>query len=126
MDGELSADMEGEAHELARAKRAEAERGLLASIVDNSDDAIIGKTLQGVVTSWNKAAEDMFVYSAEEMIGQPLAILFPPELSAEEEVLARLGRGERIEHYETTRLRKDRSRIEVSLSVSPVRHGGGR
>src|ERR1700722_16943393 len=98
------------------------ERELLASIVESSQDAVIGKTLEGVVTSWNKAAEEIFGYPASEIIGQPIVILFPPELADEEPmILERLRRGERVEHYETVRLTKDGRRNDVSLTVSPIR-----
>ena len=80
----------------------------LAAIVTSADDAILSKTLNGVITSWNPGAERMFGYSAEEMIGQPILRLIPSELQAEEaEILMRLRAGERIEHYETVRQRKD-------------------
>jgi PAS domain S-box-containing protein len=75
----------------------------LAAIVDSSDDAIIGKDLRGIVTSWNRAAETMFGYRADDMIGQPIAVLFPPDRIEEEKlILARIRRGERVEHFETT------------------------
>jgi two-component system sensor kinase FixL len=115
------------ARTLRVARGTQGDRSLLGSIVSSSDDAIIGKTLQGVVTSWNKGAEDMFGYSAGEMIGGSLERIFPPGLFAEEpRILAQLSRGERIQHYETTRLRKDGSAIQVSISVSPVRDEAGR
>jgi two-component system sensor kinase FixL len=108
-------------------ERAQGDRSLLASIVDGSDDAIVGKTLEGVVTTWNKGAERMFGYSADEMIGQTLERLFPPELFAEEAtILASIARGERIQHYETTRRRKNGSELQVSISISPVRDEAGR
>ncbi len=104
-------------------ERKEAERALanLAAIVTSSDDAIVGKNLDGIVTSWNKAAERLFGYRADEMIGQSVLRLIPPERHDEEPgILARLRRGQAIEHYETIRCRKDGSRLHVSLSVSPV------
>jgi two-component system sensor kinase FixL len=110
---------------LSRERRAEAP--MLAAIVNGSDDAIIGKTLDGVVTSWNRGAEQIFGYTADEMIGQTLERLFPPELYAEEpDILARLSRGERIDHYETRRRHKNGSEIAVSITVSPVRDESGR
>ena len=99
----------------------------LAAIVESSQDAIVGKTLDGVVTSWNQAAERMFGYTAEEMIGQSVLKLIPLERRPEEHmILTRVRRGERIESYETERLRKDGSRVELSLTISPVRDAGGR
>jgi two-component system sensor kinase FixL len=105
---------------------ARAERELLASIVESSQDAVIGKSLDGVVTSWNKAAEEIFGYSANEIIGQAILVLFPPELADEEPmILERLRCGERVKHYETVRLAKDGRRIDVSLTVSPIRDASG-
>jgi two-component system sensor kinase FixL len=99
----------------------------LASIVESSEDAIVGKTLDGVVTSWNGAAARIFGYAPDEMIGRPISILFPPELESEEaDILARLRGGERIRHYVTERLHKDGHRISVSLSVAPILDGAGR
>jgi two-component system sensor kinase FixL len=102
------------------------DREFLANIVESSQDAVIGKTLDGVVTSWNRAAEGMFGYAAAEMIGHSILILFPPELQHEEaQILAQIRAGERVEHYETVRLRKDGQQVEVSLTVSPVRNAAG-
>lgn len=99
----------------------------LAAIVDSSDDAIIGKTLDSVIRSWNAGAERLFGYTAEEAIGQSILMLLPPELSHEEaEIIARLWRGERVDHYPTVRVRKDGRRLEISLSVSPIRDRTGR
>jgi PAS domain S-box-containing protein len=93
----------------------------LAAIVESAADAIIGKTLDGIVTSWNKAAETLFGYTASEMIGRPITILIPPENPDEEpRIMDRIRRGERIEHYETRRVRKDGSTVEVALTVSPI------
>jgi PAS domain S-box-containing protein len=98
----------------------------LASIVESSDDAIISKDLDGTVTSWNAGASRIFGYDAEEMIGQPITRIIPPELHKEEErILARLKQGERIEHYETERARKDGTRLDVSLTISPLRDKQG-
>ena len=115
------------AFESPDAARVESERELLASIVESADDAIVSKTLEGRITSWNIGAERLFGYTAAEAIGQSITLIVPPELQAEEQqILARLRRGERIEQYETVRLRKDGSRVEVSLRLSPTRdpHGG--
>jgi PAS domain S-box-containing protein len=98
----------------------------LAGIVDSSDDAIIGKSLDSVIRSWNKAAERMFGYTADEAIGQSIRMLIPDELQDQEDmILARLRRGERIEHFETVRKRKDGTLVDVSLSVSPIRNRAG-
>ncbi|HUP29884.1 MAG TPA: PAS domain S-box protein, partial [Usitatibacter sp.] len=99
---------------------------LLAAIVSSSDDAIISKTLEGIVTSWNPAAERIFGYSAEEMIGQSILRLIPTELRSEETlIIGKVSAGERLEHFETTRLRKDGRRVHVSLTVSPVKNASG-
>jgi PAS domain S-box-containing protein len=102
-------------------------KALLALIVDSSDDAIITKDLEGVITSWNAAAGRLFGYSAEEAIGRPVTLIIPDDrLGEEAEILGRLRRGIRVEHYETVRLRKDGGLIDVSLTVSPVRDAAGR
>jgi PAS domain S-box-containing protein len=98
----------------------------LSAIVESSDDAIISKTLDGIITSWNAGARAIFGYSADEVIGQSILIVVPPERHEEEaNILRRLRNGERINHFETERLRKDGSRVEISLSVSPVRDASG-
>jgi PAS domain S-box-containing protein len=99
---------------------------ILKSLVENSDDAIITKNLDGIISSWNKSAERIFGYAAEEVIGKPVTILIPLERQDEEPgILVRLRRGERIDHYETVRQRKDGSLVDISLTVSPVKdvHG---
>ena len=94
----------------------------LAAIVESSDDAIIGKTLDGTIRSWNAGAARIFGYASGEIIGRSVLTLIPPDLHYEEPAIAaRLARGDRIDHYETVRLRKDGSQIDVSLSVSPIR-----
>jgi PAS domain S-box-containing protein len=98
----------------------------LASIVEFSDDAIISKNLDSIILTWNKGAERLFGYSAEEVIGKPVTILMPPERLVEEgAILERIRSGERIEHYETVRRRKDGSLVDISLSVSPVKNTQG-
>lgn len=110
---------------LADSFHEESER--LAAIVDSSEDAIIGKTLDGMVTSWNKAAERMFGYTAEEIIGHPIMTLAPPGMAQDMlNILSRIRRGERVEHYETKRRRKDGQIIDVALTVSPIRDTTGR
>jgi PAS domain S-box-containing protein len=101
-------------------------RAHLAAIVASSEDAIVSKTLNGIVTSWNSAAQRLFGFDAEDMIGQPILRIIPEDLHHEEtEILAKLRRGERIERYETTRLHKEGHRLEISLTVSPVRDTTG-
>jgi len=98
----------------------------LAAIVESSDDAIIGKTLDGIITSWNPGAEKIFGYSAPEAIGRPMQMLFPPERAGEEtDLLARVARGEKIEHFETVRIAKGGARIDVAVTISPIRDGHG-
>jgi len=99
----------------------------LAAIVESSDDAIVSKTLQGVNTSWNRTAERMFGFPAEEAIGQSIRIIIPPERwSEEDEVLRQIAAGHSVEHFETERRRKDGSPIQISLTVSPIRNTTGR
>lgn len=110
-------------------ERTEAEnrRRHLAAIVESSHDAIISKDLSGKILSWNPAAQQLFGYSAEEAIGQNILMLFPPDKVGEEaEILRGISSGEKFEHYETTRLRKDGTRVDVSLTVSPVNDASGR
>src|SRR3954467_13395910 len=98
----------------------------LAAIVESSDDAIVGKDLNGVVTNWNKAAERIFGYTAAEMIGRSITHTIPPELQGDEPIiLSKIRAGQRIEHFETERVRKDGRRIHVSLTVSPIRAENG-
>ena len=98
----------------------------LSAIIESADDAIISKTLDGIITSWNKGAERIFGYSADEVIGKPVTILIPHEYQDEEPaILARLRAGDRIEHYETVRVRKDGRPIYISLTVSPIKGPNG-
>ena len=118
------------AHQLAFAlerRRSEGVTQRLATLVESSDDAIISKNIEGIIQTWNRGAERIFGYSADEVIGKPVTILMPPERFDEEPgILARLRRGERLDHYETVRRRKDGTRLDVSLTVSPVRDHTGR
>lgn len=105
----------------------EARTALLASIVDSSDDAIIAKTPDGIITSWNRGAERIYGYSAEEMIGKPVTVLIPPDRPDDMQgMLARVRSGERVGHYETVKLRKDGRLIDISLTVSPIFDSDGR
>ncbi|MHB8883776.1 MAG: PAS domain S-box protein [Methylovirgula sp.] len=113
--------------DLTERQEAEAAAQRLAAIVESSDDAILAKNLDGIIMSWNEGAERLFGYSAEEAIGQPVTLLIPPERHDEEpDILGRLRRGERIEHYDTIRQRKDGTLIEISLTVSPIRNAAGK
>jgi PAS domain S-box-containing protein len=99
----------------------------LAEIVDSSDDAIIGKTLDGAIISWNRGAERMYGYVADEVVGQQISILIPPDRPDElPKIMERLRRGERVDHYRTVRVRKDGARLSVSVTISPVHDGEGR
>ena len=113
--------------DITERKRAEGATGLLAAIVDSSDDAIISKTLGGVITSWNTSAEWLFGYTADEAIGQHITLIVPPDrLDEEATILERLQRGERIEHFETVRVRKNGTLLDISLTISPVKDASGR
>ena len=113
--------------DITERKRSEELERLLVSIVESSDDAIISKDLNGIITSWNKGAEQLFNYAAEEVIGKHITLLFPPNrLEEEKTIIERIRSGERIEHYETVRRRKDGSLIEISLTVSPVKNAQGK
>ena len=116
----------GAAEDVTERRKAEEARHRLAAIVESSDDAIVSKDLNGIVTSWNAAAERMFGYTAEEIIGHSITTIIPPELHNDEQaILATIGRGDRITHFETERLKKNGERIEVSLTISPVRDETG-
>jgi PAS domain S-box-containing protein len=108
--------------DLSERYEADAVSAKLAAIVASSDDAIIGKTLEGEITSWNAGAKRIFGYEASEMIGQQIIRIIPNELHSEErQILGRLKRGEHVDHYETVRIAKDGRRIDISLTVSPLR-----
>jgi PAS domain S-box-containing protein len=107
-------------------KSAEEARRRLAAIVESSDDAIISKDLNGIVTSWNRQAERLFGYTEEEMIGRPILTIIPPELHRDEDmILSKIRSGQKIDHFETVRVSKFGERIDVSLSISPVRDEQG-
>jgi PAS domain S-box-containing protein len=113
--------------ELGAQQREHVAQARLAAVVESSDDAIVAKDLNGVVTDWNAAAERMFGYSPEEMIGRSILTIIPPELQHEEPaVLRRIAEGERVEHFETQRLHKSGKRLEVALTMSPIRDLAGR
>jgi len=113
--------------DLTHRKQLEEDAQRLASIVQSSDDAIVGKDLNSIINSWNRGAERLFGYAAEEVIGKPITILFPADLADEEPaILERLRRGERIDHHETVRQRKDGSLVDISLTVSPILSADGR
>jgi PAS domain S-box-containing protein len=108
-------------------KRAEETLARQAAIIESSDDAIISKTLNGMIMSWNRGAEKIFGYTAKEAVGQPVLMLFPPERVKEEsDILARIARGESVDHYETVRMCKDGKRIDVSVTISPIKDSQGR
>ncbi|MBN9042437.1 MAG: hypothetical protein BGP05_14640 [Rhizobiales bacterium 62-47] len=118
--------MPGVAVDISDRKRAELASARLAAIVESSDDAIISKNLDGIITSWNIGAQRLFGYSAQEVIGKSLTLLIPDDRQDEEpDILARIRNGERVEHFETIRRRKDGSLADISLTVSPIRNSDG-
>ena len=121
-DGKLLAMV----RDISARKRAEMAAAWLAAIVESSDDAIIGKDLNGIVTSWNAGAENIFGYSAREMIGTSILRLIPADRQHEEShILGKIRRGEKMEHLETLRLTRDRRLVDVSVAVAPIRDGAG-
>lgn len=113
--------------DITERRRAEETRAQLATIVESSDDAIIGKSLDGIITNWNRGAEKMYGYSAQEIVGHPVSIIIPPELQYElPMVLEKIRNGKSIRHYETVRIHKDGQRIEVSITVSPIKDDDGK
>ncbi len=114
------------ARDVTESRRYERDRSWLASIIDSSDDAIVGKTLDGVITSWNRAAERIFGWTAAEAVGKHITLIIPRERWPEEEtVLARIRAGELVDHFETVRVTKDGRLLDISLTVSPIKDGRG-
>src|SRR5580704_206021 len=112
--------------DISERREAEKSQARLAAIVESSDDAIVGKNLSGIITSWNKGAQRLFGYSADEATGQSVSMLIPKDREDEEpRILERIGRGETVDHYETVRQRKDGRLVDVSLTISPIRDGRG-
>ena len=110
--------------DITERKQAEELRERLSLIVDSSDDAIITKTLDGTITAWNRGAEEGFGYSGAEMVGKPMHVLLPPEgIEEESDILAHIRRGESVEHFETMRIRKDGTAIDVLVTISPIWSG---
>jgi PAS domain S-box-containing protein len=108
-------------------KQLHSSSNLLAAIVNSSDDAIVSKNLSGIITSWNKGAERIFGYTSQEVIGRSITVIIPPDhLDEEADILARIGRGERIDHFDTVRRRKDGTLVDVAVTISPVRDATGR
>jgi diguanylate cyclase (GGDEF)-like protein/PAS domain S-box-containing protein len=115
------------AYDMADKKQSDVQVSQLAAIVESSEDAVISKTLDGIITSWNASATRIFGYSAEEVIGRSILLLIPDEyLDEEPKIIKKLKRGERIEHFETIRKRKDGTHIHISLTISPIKDGEGR
>src|SRR6266700_2145265 len=119
------AEIRGDAAELERKLQLDAE--MLAAIVATSDDAIISKNLDGMITTWNRGAERIFGYTAEEAIGKRITLIIPPDRQAEEdEILRRVRSGERVDHFQTVRMRKDGTTFDISVTISPLRDSTGR
>src|SRR5918997_1287944 len=116
----------GTQRDITERKQAEEVRARLAAIVESSEDAIIAKTLKGIITHWNRGAQKIYGYSAEEVLGKPINILVPPDRPNEiPTILERLRRGEAIDHYETVRVAKDGRRLNISLTISPIKDSAG-
>src|SRR5439155_22215509 len=113
--------------DISERKQTDETRARLAAIVPSSDDAIISKTLDGIILSWNPAAERLFGYAPQEAVGKPMLMLIPSERHTEEPaILTRIANGERVDHFETVRVRKDGRRIDVSVSISPMKDSQGK
>lgn len=113
-------------HDVSARKEAEELQARLSAVIEYSDDAIVTKTLDGTIVSWNKGASKIFGYSKEEAVGQSIRMLFPPDrLHEEDDFLARISRGEHIDHYETIRVRKDGQHIDISVTLSPIQNASG-
>ena len=114
------------ARDITDRKRLERDARHCAAIVESSDDAIVSKSLDGTIVSWNRGAERLFGYTAAEIVGKPIRLIIPPDRQAEEDyVLDRVRHGEVVEHFETIRVRKDGTTVPISLTVSPIRSAGG-
>ena len=114
-------------NEITERNRAQKVRAELAAIIESSEDAIIGKTLEGIITSWNRGAEKLFGYTAEEAIGKSMRMLFPPDrIEEEKDILSQLKRAENVHHFETVRVTKDGKPIDVSVTISPIRDTRGK
>ncbi len=113
--------------EIEERNHAEEARERLAAIVDSSDDAIISKSLDGIITAWNRGAQKLFGHSAAQAVGRSMQMLIPPERSQEEPaILARIGRGESVDHFDTVRVRQDGTYVDVSVTISPIKNSGGK
>jgi PAS domain S-box-containing protein len=127
MPGEGPPLFAGFVRDITERKRQEALRAQHAAIIESSDDGIMSKTLQGIITSWNRGAERLFGYSAAESIGRPMLMLFPEGwLDEETDILTKIARGETVDHFETVRVRKDGTYIDVSVTISPIRDAQGK
>ena len=115
------------ARDISDKKQAHENQAMLAAIVDTSDDTIISKNLKGIISSWNRAAERMFGYTKEEVLGKHISLLIPPSRLAEEDIIINsIAQGNKVDHFETIRIAKDGREIPISLSVSPVKDVIGR
>ena len=120
-------NIEPQAVILPKVNEAQDANALLSAIVDSSDDAIISKDLNTIITSWNKGAERLFGYTAAEAIGRSITMIIPPDrLDEEPKIIERLKRGERVDHFETIRMRKDGSHVDISLTISPMKGSNGK